>query len=164
MCSGSDENQCKENSVQGNPKDDVIGLTSDGEIRLAPVSLWAGKIPSQHWDCLWALAFYGVTVTQLTTLQQEHEFMEHYDKKWGRNTPSPFLLLFSPRTQHSFSDSPKFSLLFSPNGGFSLEGNLMALCLCKCLERPSRNCSYQTSKAMPKHVARAVAQDHLTRH
>lgn len=39
MCSGSDENQCKENSVQGNPRDDVIGLTSDGEIRLAPVSL-----------------------------------------------------------------------------------------------------------------------------
>lgn len=39
MCSGSDENQFKENSVQGNPRDDRIGLTSECEIRLAPVCL-----------------------------------------------------------------------------------------------------------------------------
>lgn len=29
----------------------------------------------------------------------------------------------------------------------------MELCLCKCLDRTSTNCSYQTSPAMPKHAA-----------
>lgn len=35
MCSGSDENQFKENSVQGNPRDDTIRLRSESVIRLA---------------------------------------------------------------------------------------------------------------------------------
>lgn len=98
----------------------------------------------------------GVTVAQPTTLQQKCALKKQGNRKWRRNTSSPFFLLFlsSPPICYSFSGPSKFSLFCSPNGGCSLVCNLMEFSLCKCLERPSINCSHQIFKVKPEHAGR----------
>lgn len=88
--------------------------------------------------------------------------MEHfYNKKQGRNTPSPFLLLFSPRTQHSFSDSTKFFSHQRLQLGMQLNGALLVQMPGKTFHKlflPNIQSNAQTRRSL------AVAQDHLTSH